>query len=63
MQSELPTNLNWMSKCFICGAPIEGKPDVIRSIVPLEKCPDHAEPEYVHWYPVCIDCMESKELV
>ena len=63
MQSKLPEDLNWMSKCFICGAPIEGKPHVIQSIVSLDKYPDHADPTYVHWYPVCSQCMESKELV
>lgn len=63
MQSELPEDMNWMSKCFICGTPIEGKPNVIRSVVPLEKYPDHADPTYVHWYPACKECKDKKELV
>jgi hypothetical protein len=52
-----------MSKCFLCGTPIEGEPKIVHAIVPLEKYPEHADPSYVHWYPACPECVKKGELV
>ena len=56
-------SIEWMHKCFICGEPIDGEPTIVRSIVTLEKYPDHADPEYVHTYPACAKCIAEGTLV
>lgn len=55
---------NWSTTCFICGKKGEKEEMMlISSIVPLEKYPNHADPEYIHTYPVCPECLEKGELV
>ena len=54
----------WGNECFICKALVEDdERTLVESIVPLSRCPEHADPEYFHTYMVCPICLESKELV
>jgi hypothetical protein len=48
----------WSNGCFLCSKKMTEK-HLIESIVPLAKCPDHADPEYTHYYCVCTECFEK----
>ncbi len=63
MHSGISDDLSWMHKCYLCGEPTGEKPKIIRTVVPIEKYPQHADPVYTHWYPVCKRCEEKGELI
>jgi len=54
----------WGTKCFLCECEVKREDmKLLESLVPLEKCPDHAEPECIKYYMVCPSCSTKGELI
>ena len=54
----------WGDKCMLCGSTVEKEDKcLVSSIIPLNKAPEHADPEYVYYYMSCKDCVKKGELI
>lgn len=54
----------WGTKCFICEAVVERKDmRLFKSIVELERFPEHADPQYIQYYMACPVCVAERKLI